>query len=311
GLDVVKKKIESMLGSIDLSFRVGEGTRFSLVVPLTLTTIRGLLVRAGGQTFVIPGTAVKELLRTPLDAARSLGGVETLAVRDQALPLVSLAGAVGRPGAPALTAGKASVVVVRLEGSDVAVVVDELIDEREVVVKSLGPRLRNAKHVSGATVLPSGRLALILNMGDVISRARTRAAPTSLRAAGRAEGGARKRKVLLVDDSVTTRALERSILEAGGFAVVVAFDGVEGWRILQEEPIDVVVSDVEMPRMDGFTLTETIRSHPRFRDLPVVLVTGRSSDADRARGLDVGANAYLVKSDFDQQHLLETLSQLL
>jgi two-component system chemotaxis sensor kinase CheA len=200
---------------------------------------------------------------------------------------------------------------VSLEGSDVAVVVDELIDEREVVVKSLGPRLRNAKHVSGATVLPSGRLALILNMGDVINRARTRAAPTSLRAAGRAEGGARKRKVLLVDDSVTTRALERSILEAGGFAVVVAFDGVEGWRILQEEPIDVVVSDVEMPRMDGFTLTETIRSHPRFRDLPVVLVTGRSSDADRARGLDVGANAYLVKSDFDQQHLLETLSQLL
>jgi two-component system chemotaxis sensor kinase CheA len=91
----------------------------------------------------------------------------------------------------------------------------------------------------------------------------------------------------------------------------VAFDGAEGWRLLQESSIDVVVSDVEMPRMDGFTLTETIRSSPRFRDLPVVLVTGRASPADRARGLDVGANAYLVKSDFDQQHLLETLAQLL
>ena len=104
---------------------------------------------------------------------------------------------------------------------------------------------------------------------------------------------------------------ERSILEAGGFTVIVAFDGAEGWRILQEQPVDVVVSDVEMPRMDGFTLTETIRSTPRFRDLPVVLVTGRASPADRKRGLDVGANAYLVKSDFDQQHLLETLAQLL
>ncbi len=311
GLDVVKKRVETMRGTIDLSFRAGLGTRISLVVPLTLTTIRGLLVRAGGQTFVIPGTSVRELLRTPIERAQSLSGVETLVVRGEAIPFVSLASAVGRPGTPVLTGGKVSVVVVTAEGCDVALVVDELLDEREVVVKSLGPRLRFARYVSGATVLPSGRLALILAMGDVIARARTNDAPTSLRSLGRTEQSARRARVLLVDDSVTTRALERSILEAGGYTVVVAFDGAEGWRILQEEPIDVVVSDVEMPRMDGFTLTETIRGTPRFRDLPVVLVTGRASPADRARGLDVGANAYLVKSDFDQQHLLETLAQLL
>ena len=311
GLDVVKKRVESMRGAIDLSFRAGEGTRIALVVPLTLTTIRGLLVRAAGQTFVIPGTAVRELLRTPLENARSLSGIETLLVRGEAIPFVSLASAVGRPGSPMLTGGKASVVVVTAEGCDVALVVDELLDEREVVVKSLGSRLRFARYVSGATVLPSGRLALILSMGDVVERARTSESPTSLRSLGRAETSARRSRVLLVDDSVTTRALERSILEAGGFTVVVAFDGAEGWRILQEQPFDLVVSDVEMPRMDGFTLTETIRSTPRFRDLPVVLVTGRASPADRKRGLDVGANAYLVKSDFDQQHLLETLAQLL
>lgn len=311
GLDVVKKRIESMRGTIELSFRAGEGMRISLVVPLTLTTIRGLLVRAGGQTFVIPGTSVRELLRTPLESARSLSGVETLVVRGEAIPFVSLASAVGRPGTPVLTGGKVSVVVVTAEGCDVALAVDELLDEREVVVKSLGPRLRSARYVSGATVLPSGRLALILGMGDVVERARTSESPASLRSLGRTEQSARRARVLLVDDSVTTRALERSILEAGGYTVIVAFDGAEGWRILQEQPIDVVVSDVEMPRMDGFTLTETIRNTPRFRDLPVVLVTGRASPADRARGLDVGANAYLVKSDFDQQHLLETLAQLL
>ena len=321
GLDVVKKRIEAMRGVVDLSFRPGEGTRFSVVVPLTLTTIRGLLVRAGGQTFVLPVTSVKELLRIAPEALRSMGGTETLALRGEAVPIVALAAAVGRPAEPffthaygvdpsMLTSGKAAVVIVSSEGCDVGLVVDELMDERQIVVKSLGPRLRSATHLSGATVLPSGRLALILSTAEVVARARSHKG-TSLRASADTGKTAKKYKVLLVDDSITTRALERSILEAGGYSVVVAFDGAEGWRLLQEQAIDVVVSDVEMPRMDGFALTESIRNTPRFRDLPVVLVTGRASPADRARGLEVGANAYLVKSDFDQQHLLETLAQLL
>jgi len=239
-----------------------------------------------------------------------MGGTETLALRGEAVPVVALADAVGRPAEPVLTSGKAAVVIVSSEGCDVGLVVDELMDERQIVVKSLGPRLRTATHLSGATVLPNGRLALILSTGEVIARARSHKG-TSLRASVDTGKTTKKYKVLLVDDSITTRALERSILEAGGYGVVVAFDGAEGWRLLQEQAIDVVVSDVEMPRMDGFALTEAIRNTPRFRDLPVVLVTGRASPADRARGLEVGANAYLVKSDFDQQHLLETLAQLL
>ena len=121
----------------------------------------------------------------------------------------------------------------------------------------------------------------------------------------------RRRRLLVVEDSLTTRTLERSILEAAGYEVMVAADGAEGWRLLQESPPDLVVADVEMPRLDGFGLTEAIRGSKRFHDLPVVLVTALASERDQARGLEAGASAYLVKSAFDQRNLLETIAQLL
>jgi two-component system, chemotaxis family, sensor kinase CheA len=311
GLDVVKRAVEALRGTVDLTFRPGEGARFSLVVPLTLTTLRGLLVQAQGQTFVLPGTSVQRLLRVGAQDIRSVGGIETISLDGTAVPVVALWEVLGRAKEPQLAAGKVPVVVAMAQGELVGFAVDELLEERDVVVKSLGPRLRGAKAVSGATVLSNGRLALILNTTEIVDRARSRASTTTIVPSDASGADVRKREILLVDDSITTRTLERSILESAGYLVRTAVDGREAWRSLQEHGADLVVSDVEMPEMDGFALTETIRSSPRFRDIPVVLVTALESDSDKARGLAVGASAYLIKSAFDQANLLETLAQLL
>jgi two-component system chemotaxis sensor kinase CheA len=200
-------------------------------------------------------------------------------------------------------------VVLRAGEARAALVVDEVVNEQEVLVRGLGPRFRRARHVSGVAVLPDGRMTLLLNPASLVRAAEGRPAPALLFPAPAALP-ARKR-IVLVDDSMTTRALEQSILEAAGYEVRACADGQEAWERLQAEGADALVTDVEMPRMDGFTLTEAVRGSPRFGQLPVVLITARERPEDKARGLQVGASAYLVKSAFDQTHLLETLRHLL
>jgi two-component system chemotaxis sensor kinase CheA len=190
-----------------------------------------------------------------------------------------------------------------------AFVVDEFLAEQEIVVKGLGARLRRVRHISGATILPTGQVALVLHAADLIRSALGRAPALVLAPA--AAVARTKKRILVAEDSITTRALEKSILEAAGYAVATAANGVAAWELLAKDGADLLVSDIEMPRMDGFELTETVRSSPRFRSLPVVLVTARATDTDRQRGLAAGANAYLVKSAFDQRALLETIAQLL
>jgi two-component system, chemotaxis family, sensor kinase CheA len=192
----------------------------------------------------------------------------------------------------------------------VAFVVDQFLTEQEVLVKSLGARLRRMRHLTGATLLPNGQVALVLNAASVI---RTAQGQATRRFVSDADQPARQQRwrLLVVEDSLTTRTLMKSILEAAGYEISVAVDGEQAWRLLAEEPVDLVVTDVEMPRMDGFQLTAAIRGSEPLADLPIVLVTSRGSDADKRRGIEVGANAYLVKSGFDQENLLQTIQQLL
>jgi two-component system chemotaxis sensor kinase CheA len=157
-------------------------------------------------------------------------------------------------------------------------------------------------------VLPTGEIALILSMPELVATGIALRTGLSVAAAGSKTAA---RRVLIADDSVTTRTLEKTVLEAAGYEVITASDGAEAWHLLSERGADLVISDVEMPRMDGFTLTETVRGSRRFRDLPVILLTALDNERDRARGLEVGADAYLVKSAFDQTVLLRTLEQLL
>jgi two-component system chemotaxis sensor kinase CheA len=202
--------------------------------------------------------------------------------------------------------------VILASGNDrAAFVVEELLAEQVVMVKDLGPRLRSVRGVNGATILPTGRIALVLNAADLVAMTRSRAPSQAMSQALDVAPAETRKRLLVVDDSITTRTLVQSILEASGFDVTAAVDGMEAWRMLQERGADLVVSDIEMPRMDGFALTEAIRTSRRFRDLPVILVTALESDEDRMRGLDAGADAYLRKSSFDQSQLIDTIRQLL
>lgn len=312
GLDIVKNRVRALHGTVDISFEAGRGSRVALALPLTLTTIRALLVAAGGETYAIPGASVVRLLRLDRSEIRAAGGRDVISAGDgPPVPIVSLARVLGLRGRePAARAAGRVPAVVLGAPARAAFAVDELIGEREILVKTLGPRLRSLRTVAGATVLETGKVALILGAAELVRTALEQPGEAPLSAASGAPPAA-ARRILLADDSVTTRSLERAILEAAGYEVLTAVDGEDAWRMLKERGADLVVSDIDMPRMDGLTLCRTIRGAKRFRDLPVVLVTALESEPDRARGAEAGADAYIVKSGFDQRDLLRTIDALL
>jgi two-component system chemotaxis sensor kinase CheA len=328
GLDVVKSRLEALHGTVDVAPLTptplpsgqrgrgeGGGTRFTLTVPLTLTTLRAVLVTAAGQTFAFVGSSVERLVRIGPEERKTVAGRPVLARGGPPLPLASLAAVLCRGcdsrGTPPAAGAKVPAVIVTSGDRRVVFTVDELQAEQEIVVQGLGARVRRLRHVSGATLLASGHVALVLNAASVVRTALGSPAGPLPTAEPASPATPPRKRLLVVDDSVTTRTLEKSILESAGYEVLTAIDGQGAWDILQREGADLVVSDVEMPRMDGFELTRAVRDSKRFRDLPVVLVTSRESEQDKARGLEAGADAYVLKSGFDQRNLLKTIAQLL
>jgi two-component system chemotaxis sensor kinase CheA len=308
GLDVVRTEVEALNGTVEITTKRGAGTSFVLTLPLTSTTLRAILVTAGEETFGINVSSVDRVVRIDADNVAYVEGRSLLLGGGDPIPLVPLHAVLGIEGRSD-SEPPAIALIVSGGGRSVALGVDALIDEREVHLRTLGPRLRGLLHVAGAAIASDGSIALILRSSSLLESAltasrivRTPKAPVT--------GDIVLKRVLLVDDSVTTRTLERSILEAAGYAVVTAQDGAAAWQLLGEEPVDLVVSDVDMPRMDGFSLVEAIRASTSLRELPVILVTARENEIDRQRGLDAGADAYIVKSSFRQEELLDAIGSL-
>jgi len=213
---------------------------------------------------------------------------------------------------PATAAEFISVALLGAGNQRMAFAVDTVLQEQEVLVKGLGQLLRRVRNVAGATVLGTGRPAVILNVADVLkSAAKLAATPRRIVSSPAAPAPEHERAVLVVEDSITARMLLKNILESAGYRVKTTVDGVDAWTALKTEPFDLVVSDIQMPRMNGFELTTKIRGDQRLNTLPVILVTGLASPADRERGVDVGANAYIVKREFDQSNLLEVIRRLI
>jgi two-component system chemotaxis sensor kinase CheA len=310
GLDIVRHQADVLRGHAEAALIPDGGLRISMRVPVTLTTLRALLVKEAGQTFAIPLAGIRRLTRAAATDLASAGGRDMLLTAEGPIPAARLGRLLGIDASPT-PAERIPLVILGIGREQAAVAVQELLTEEEILVKSLGPRLQRVRHVAGATLLPSGRVALILNPARIVQAALTMGVAANVHSVKAVETVHGRRRVLLVDDSVTTRTLERSILETAGYDVVVAVDGAQAWNLLQSAGADVVVADVEMPRMDGLALCEAIRHSKRFRDLPVVLVTGVENDAARRRGLEAGANAYLPKSTFDQQSLLDAIGRLL
>jgi two-component system chemotaxis sensor kinase CheA len=310
GLDVVREHVDRLHGSIDVASDVGQGTTMSLSVPLSVSTMHCLLLEAGGQTFALPVTGVERIVRVAAGQVQRAEGRRAVPVDGRPVVLASLAEVMGL-GAPARAEdpeAKRPVIVAAGHGRRVGLLVDRLERTQELVVKSLPAPLERIRHVAGATILGSGRAALILSSADLIASVE-RAEGAGAGTAGTALAPAPT--ILVAEDSITTRTLEKSILEGAGYRVRVAADGAEAWRLLQEAGCDLLLTDVEMPEMDGFELTTRVRADQRLRDLPVVLVTSLDSDTDRERGVSAGADAYVVKGAFDQERLLDTLRRLL
>jgi two-component system chemotaxis sensor kinase CheA len=308
GLELVRAAADRIHGNVGVTWVADRGTSFTIECPPTLASIRVILASLGAQTVAIPTGNVERLIRVRPGDIRRAEGRELLPTPDGAVPLVALARVL-----PPLTerpmAESASVVIMRAGNRRVAVVVDELLAEQEITVRPVdGVRERLA--VSGAAILGSGRVALVLDPLTIIDLVFALSG-SGLTTVTRGPDAPAKRRVLVVDDSITTRTLEQSVLEAAGHDVRTAVDGADAWRMLQEGEYDLIVTDIEMPRMDGFALCEAIRASKRLHALPVVLVTALESAAHRARGLELGADAYIGKSSFDQQSLLETVDQLL
>lgn len=309
GLAIVREKVERLGGSAAIEVRRDGGTTFRLIVPLTLATFRGVHVRVAGRRFVIPTAYVARVLRVARNQIKTVENRETIRWNGSALALAHLANVLGLGGAQrAAESDKLQLVVIGSPNRMMAMAVDEVLEEREVLVKPLGKQLVRVRNIAGASVLGSGELVPILDVPDLLrSAVKSAAAPAAPK-----EGIKRGRKaVLVVEDSITSRTLLKTILEAAGYEVATAVDGAEAFSLLKTRRFDAVVSDVDMPRMDGFELTAKIRADGALSALPVVLVTSLESREHREKGIDVGASAYIVKRSFDQSNLLGTLGRLL
>lgn len=306
GLAIVREKVEGLGGSISVESSKA-GTVFSMLLPLTVATFRGILVGAGNQSFIVPTAGVERTLRVKKAQLGRAENRETVTIEGEPFSFAWLASVLG-------LAGKADcgehipVLLLSAGGMKIVFGVDEIFGEEDVLVKGLGPQLKKVRNISGAAVLGTGRPVPIINIPDL------------LRSAVKAGGGparvaeprldVKKRSVLVAEDSITSRMLLKNILETAGYAVTTAVDGVDAWTLVKTEKFDIIVSDVEMPRMDGFELTARLRADKELEEIPVVLVTALETREDRERGIESGANAYMIKSSFNQNNLLEIIKRL-
>jgi len=345
GLDVVRVNVERLKGDIRMESVPQQGTVMQVRLPLSLATTRLLLASVGGRLYGLPIEFVYTSRRVREEDIFTLEGRPAISLDGQPVIAPRLADLLGLPdsrrlgkaeGVPNVTGdvGHATLCPTYAQAPTVCIVlqvgderlglrVDELLDEEEVVAKPLGAPLTRVRNVSGMTILGSGEICAVLNPADLVRTAKKTIAECGLRIAEQVEfrtphsNGLPLRnpqsaiRILLVEDSALVRAMEKRILEDAGYEVVATVDGMDALNALGRRPFAAVVSDIVMPNMDGLTLTARIRQEPRYKDLPVILVTTLSSDEDKRRGLEAGANAYIPKPSFDQRVLLETLKRLI
>ena len=311
GMDVVHEYIvERLRGDLNVFSTPGEGTTFRLVIPLTMAAIRAVMVRVGKRVCAMPTSSIEETVLVERDDVVHVENREAIRRGHRTIPLVTLADVLGVDGDGGQTA-RFPVVVIGSSGHRMGFVTDEVIEERQIVIKPLGDHLRAIDNVAGVTVFGAGEIVPILNVPDLMANAR---------AGGRkrAEDGVEQltppaeRTVLICEDSFTTRELERSIFEAAGYRVEAVSDGAQGLELLRRGlDVHAVVTDVQMPEMTGFELTRAIKSDPELSAVPVVIVTSLEREEEKAEGIAAGADAYITKSVFNQDTLLDTVDRLM
>ncbi len=310
GLGIVRAAAERMGGTVNLRFEAGKGTKITIDVPVSIATMRVVLVEVGGVILGVPSAFVVRVTRADPRTLARVDGRALLIMQERPIPVMTLAALLGAPFHETAAPAMMQLIVLESGGHRLAVVVDDLVDERELVLRPLEHAGRAASNAVVGTALLGAGVALVLSVPALLDNVGHGAASSGALAAANNEPRAPSR-ILVADDSITSRTLEQSVLAAAGYDVTTAVDGAEAWRTIERQEFALVVSDVEMPHLDGFGLCARIRGNPRTASLPVILVTSLDEPAQRARGLEAGADAYITKSSFDQDTLLDTVRMLI
>ncbi|WJW74748.1 hybrid sensor histidine kinase/response regulator [Thiohalobacter sp. IOR34] len=313
GLDVVHSVVQEMRGVVHAHSQPGQGMRFHLQLPLTLSVMRTLLVEIGGEPYAIPLAQIHHTLKLAADKVEHIEGYPGFLLGDQHIGLIE-AGQVLELPAAEREEDTLCVVVLGEHRKRYGFVVDAFRGEASLVVRPLDPRLGKLQDISAAALLENGDPCLIIDVDDLLRSAEVQIAGgrlSSLQAAGKGQHRTDGKRILVVDDSITVREVERNMLANRGYWVDVAVDGMDGWNAVRSGDYQLVISDIDMPRMNGFELVSHIKNDPNLKSLPVMIVSYKDREEDRQRGLEVGADYYLTKGSFHDETLLEAVADLI
>ncbi len=311
GLTVARTEVERFRGEVFVKTEVSKGTTLRLELPLTVAILQVLRVQVSGFQWALPLSSIIETVQIKKEALSTIENCSIIHLREEAIALVSLAKLLGRERE---SEGKKEdketllIVIVKSIHGKIGLMVDKILGEEEVHIKGLTPHIGKVRRVSGTAVLGSGEVLIILESSDLVRLAKeyhpSLPTPKILKAPA-------KKKILVVEDSLTTRELEKAILENFGYEVQTALDGIDALQRLSQASFDLIVSDIAMPRLDGFEMCKSIRKDKNLKEIPLIFVTALSNEEEKKKGIEVGAQAYIIKGQFDQGNLLETIERLL
>ncbi|WP_456442947.1 hybrid sensor histidine kinase/response regulator [Caldithrix abyssi] len=305
GMAVVLENIKKLGGSLKVENYYPKGSTFYLTIPLSFATSRGILIRMNDFRAIIPTKFVRLPVRLEVDQLKTVENQLVVNLNGQNIPLFSLASLLAMKTEDREAPQYMNILILRLdEQHEIAVSVDQVLDEREIILKKLNPPLEEVRFLSGVTILGDGSLVPVLNVHDIFMACFDGLKPLSIKKE-------KAKQILVVEDSITSRVLLKNVLESAGFEVQTAVNGQQAWQILQKQTFDLVVSDVQMPEMDGIELTRKIKTEQKMKSIPVILLTSLGSESDRKKGLEAGANAYFIKQDFKQKSLLDLIHKLI
>lgn len=312
GMGIVAEKVEKLGGKVSIETEKGKGTLFRIILPITLATFRGIHTTIGNLEFVIPSHHVLRTLRVEKNELKTIEGKPCLIIDEKPVSFVYLNDALGVERSKS-DSRHVHILILKAAETTIAVGVDSILDEQEIFVKNLGPQLAQVRNITAATIMEGGRVVPIIDPFDLVKSVTSNDAFSLSDTTSKPEEQiqTKQKTILIVEDSVTARILLKNILSSAGYQIKTAVDGLEALSILKTEPVDLMLTDVEMPRMNGFDLTRKSREIESLKDLPIVICTSLGSKEDRERGIEAGANAYVKKSSFTQGHLLDIVRQLL
>lgn len=309
GMDVVNKNVQALKGNVSIRSKKGVGTTFILCVPLSLSSERGLIVRSEDQIFVLPTASINRVHVVPRNEIVNLEGQSAVLIDHHPVLLKQLSMVLGinqnNYQADTLTA-----VILKIADNLIALTIDEILGERDIVIKSIHDPLSGIACISGATLLDRNKIAIVLNPVELMKMSLHSAISYAAAVEQVVKPEKSAIRILVVDDSITTRTLEKNILESKNYDVTTAVNGRDAWDILQKQSFSLMITDISMPVMDGFELTERVKKNDKLAQMPVIIITSLGSDAEKARGIEVGADAYIVKSEFESGALLQMIEQL-